>query len=98
MRIFGQQNQNIQINPSDLDIPQPGAPNNTDVESILSYTFAILAGIAIIVIVVAGMRFVLSQGNSEKANSARNTIIYAAIGLALAAGSFAIVRFVVGQF
>ena len=88
----------ITIDPEkDLEILTPGAPDSTTVSDLLQYTFAIMAAISIIVIVVAGMRFVLSQGNSEKANNARNTIIYAAVALGLAAGAFGIVRIVVGE-
>lgn len=89
-RLLGQ----ITIDPGEIDIPDPISPDQTSVQDILSYVFALMGAIAVIVIIVAGIQFVLSQGNPEKASKARNTIIYAAVGLALAAGSFGIVRIV----
>jgi uncharacterized membrane protein YjfL (UPF0719 family) len=41
------------------------------------------------------MKFVLSRGNPDAVAKARNTIIYAAVGLVISMLSFAIVRFVV---
>ena len=48
---------------------------------IASYMILITAFISIIVIVVGGLRLLFSEGNSEKARKARNTIIYAVVGL-----------------
>jgi hypothetical protein len=43
---------------------------------------AIIAGVAaVIIIVLAGLRFITSGGSSEDVAGARRTIIYAAIGL-----------------
>lgn len=43
---------------------------------------AIIAGIAaVIIIIIAGLKFVQSGGNSESVTSARRTLIYASVGL-----------------
>lgn len=86
----------IAIREDEINIPKTNPPGQGSVQDILSYVFALMGAIAVIVIIVAGIQFVLSQGNSEKTNKARNTIIYAGVGLALAATSFAIVRIVLG--
>jgi|APCry1669189034_1035192.scaffolds.fasta_scaffold130043_1 hypothetical protein len=53
--------------------------------------------IAVIVIIFAGFRFTTSGGDSGKVSSARNTIIYAAIGLLVIVLARVIVSFVIGN-
>ncbi len=56
----------------------------------------VLVGIAaVIMIIVGGLRYITSSGDPAKLNSAKNTIIYACIGVAIAAMSQVIVAFVV---
>jgi len=52
----------------------------------------IIGGIAVVMIVVAGLRFVLSGGNADSARGARETILYAAIGLVVAIMAYAVVN------
>ena len=53
--------------------------------------------IAVIMIIIAGLRYITSQGSSEATAGARNTIIYAVIGIAVVVLSQVIVRFVVSR-
>jgi hypothetical protein len=47
-------------------------------------TFSIIVGAAsVIMIIFGGFKFITSGGDAEKTKTARNTIIYAAIGLAV---------------
>lgn len=62
--------------------------------SIISY---FIGFISVIMIIIAGIKFATSNGSSEGVASARNTIIYALIGLAIAASSQLIVRFVLSK-
>lgn len=55
----------------------------------------VIVGIAsVIMIIVGGMKYVLSSGDSNQAASAKNTVLYAVIGLVVATMSQAIVLFV----
>jgi hypothetical protein len=54
--------------------------------------------IAVVVIIIAGIRFVTSSGNESSTKAARETILYAVIGLVVALLSYAIVNFVLGIF
>jgi uncharacterized membrane protein len=53
--------------------------------------------IAVIMIIVGGFRYITSGGASEKVTSAKNTIMYAVIGLIIVALSQVIVQFVLDQ-
>lgn len=66
----------------------------TTAVSILSIVLGI---ICVIVIFIAGMRFALSQGNSQSVTNARNTIIYAVVGLVVAALAQGLVQFVLSK-
>jgi hypothetical protein len=57
---------------------------------------SIVAGMAaVIMIVIGGFRYVVSAGDSGGVSAAKNTIIYAIVGLVVIAMAQAIVRFVI---
>lgn len=64
------------------------------VKTIINIISFLAGAIAVILIVVSGIRFMLSGGDSQGAASARNMLIYAIVGLAIVALSQAIVHFV----
>ena len=51
--------------------------------------------ISVIMLIYGGLRYVVSGGDSKKVTDAKNTIIYAIIGLIVAILSYAIVNFVI---
>lgn len=53
--------------------------------------------IAVIMIIVGGLRYITSDGDAGKASQAKNTIIYAIVGLVVAIMSYGIVAFIVGR-
>jgi len=64
---------------------------------ILNTVFGITGAIAVLIVVLAGFRFILSQGSPNEVAVARNAIIYALVGLVVIISAFAIVNFVVLQ-
>jgi len=71
-----------------------GGAGDTSVGRLLSVLLGLAGGIALLVIVVAGFRFVTSQGNPDATARSRNTIIYALIGLVICTLAYSIVTFV----
>lgn len=51
--------------------------------------------IAVIMLIIGGIRYVISGGDSKKVTDAKNTVLYAIIGLIIAFLAFAIVNFVI---
>ena len=51
--------------------------------------------ISVIMLVYGGLRYVLSGGDNKKVTDAKNTILYAIIGLIISLLSYAIVNFVI---
>ncbi len=60
--------------------------------------FSIVVGVvAVIMIIVGGFQYITSAGDSNKVGNAKNTILYAIIGLVIVALSQFIVRFVLNK-
>lgn len=60
--------------------------------------FSLVVGVvSIIMIIIGGLRYIISGGDSANVTSAKNTILYAIIGLAVVALSQFIVQFVLNK-
>lgn len=71
--------------------------NSSLLSIILNLVMSIAGAIAVIIIILAGFKYVTSQGESSKINQAKNSILYAAIGLTVDALAFVIVNFVLSH-
>lgn len=73
-----------------------GSINNivATVVNILSWIVGVAA---VIMIIIGGFRYVIAGGDSSAVSSAKNTIMYAIIGLVVAAVAQILVQFVLGQ-
>ncbi|MGB3024165.1 MAG: pilin [Candidatus Saccharimonadales bacterium] len=75
-----------------------GTGSDTELLSLIKNiinTLIYVAGIiAVIMIVIGGIRYITSNGDNAGVSGAKNTILYAVIGLVIAIMSFAIVNFV----
>lgn len=58
----------------------------------------ILGAISVIMIIVGGLRYVISGGDSAAVSAAKNTILYAIVGVIVALLAYAIINFVIGSF
>ncbi len=54
----------------------------------------IIGALSVIMLIWGGLRYILSGGDSKKVTDAKNTILYAIIGLIIAVLAYAIVNFV----
>ena len=65
----------------------------------ISNTLIFLVGaIAVIMLIIGGLRYVTSNGEAASIKGAKDTITYAIIGIIVAMLSFALVSFVIGRF
>ena len=81
-------------------VPNGGTPakdlNNT-IGSIINILSAVVGVIAVIMIIVGGFRYITSGGKQESIVSAKNTLLYAVVGLIIVALAQVIVRFVLND-
>jgi len=89
--------QQIQINRNDIcgsnGIPCRGV-QGTSIQTVLQIAFAIAGAAAVIIIIIAGLRYTISAGNPQEAAKAKNAILYAIIGVVVCVVGYAIVTFV----
>ncbi|MBC7943456.1 hypothetical protein H7X68_03085 [Candidatus Saccharibacteria bacterium] len=66
---------------------------------IIVNTLLFFVGItAVIAIIIGGIMYTTSGGDSAGVSKAKNTILYAVIGLVVAIAAYAIINFVLGMF
>ncbi len=68
------------------------------VQTVINVLLFIIGAVAVIMIIIGGIKYTISNGDSSQITSAKNTILYAVIGLIVALLAYAIVNFVVTQF
>lgn len=67
------------------------------VATVINVMSMIVGIIAVIMIIIGGIKYVTSSGDSNNVNSAKNTILYAIVGLIVVALAQVIVRFVLDR-
>lgn len=67
------------------------------INSVLDILSVIVGIIAVIMIIIGGLRYITSNGDSGNVTSARNTILYAIVGLIVVALAQTIVKYVLNR-
>ncbi|MCB9820286.1 hypothetical protein H6796_03245 [Candidatus Nomurabacteria bacterium] len=67
------------------------------IANIVGVLLFIIGTLAVIMLIIGGIRYTTSNGNPEQIKAAKNTLMYAVIGLIVALLAFAIVNFVVSS-
>lgn len=75
---------------------QPGALFGTDgiFTNIINAALFLIGAISVLMLIYGGIRYTLSAGNATNVTAAKNTILYAIVGIVVALLAFAIVNFV----
>lgn len=68
------------------------------IQTVVNVMLFLLGAVCVVMIVIGGIRYATSQGDQSGVSSAKNTILYAVVGLVVAVAAYAIVNFVVEQF
>ncbi len=64
-------------------------------KTITNTVLYIVGVLAVVMLIIGGIRYVVSGGDSKKVTDAKNTILYAIIGLIICFLAYAIVNFVI---
>lgn len=67
-------------------------------KTITNVLLFIIGAISVIMLIVGGIRYVVSGGDSSAVTSAKNTILYAVVGIVVAILAYALVNFVISSF
>lgn len=58
----------------------------------------IIGAVSVIMLIIGGLRYVISGGDQNAVSGAKNTILYAVIGIIVALLAYAVINFVTTQF
>jgi type IV secretory pathway VirB2 component (pilin) len=88
----------ITITKSDLNLTNaPTHIQSNEIQTVLMSIYILAGIVAVIAIVIGGIRYTTSNGDSNNVQSAKNTIQYAVIGLVIVIAAAAITEFVINN-
>lgn len=67
------------------------------ITAVLTIVFGIVGALSLLTMTIGGFKYITSQGDSQAVAKAKNTIIYALVGLLVSILATAIVTFVIGR-
>ena len=67
-------------------------------QTVTNVMLFLIGAISVVMLIYGGIRYTISQSDSTAVTNAKNTIMYAVIGIVIAILAFAIVNFVVTTF
>lgn len=75
----------------------PDTPTRIEdvIANIINVLLFVVGVTAVIMLIVGGIRYITSGGSQENVTKAKNTIIYAIVGIVVAVVAYALVNFVV---
>lgn len=86
---------------ADTDICKSAPDSNafaTFIKTIVDTMLYVLGAVSVVTIIIAGIRYTTSHGDPKAVEVAKNTLLYAVIGLIVAVMAYAIVNFVADTF
>lgn len=87
----------VSLDANNLGLPRVAA-NDATFGNIVSAVFVFTGAWALLFIVIGAVRYSASAGDQGLISKAKDTILYAIIGLAVSVLAFTIVQFVLGRF
>ena len=93
------QGANLQVGDTNCDINEAEAQAgvNNIIETVINIFSLVVGVVAVIMIIVGGLKYITSGGDSGNITGAKNTILYAVVGLVVVALAQIIVRFVLSE-
>lgn len=72
--------------------------NNTTVGGVVGGVLMLAAAVCVVFIVIGAISYTLSLGDASKIKKAKDSILYAVVGLVIVGLAFLIIQFVIGIF
>jgi len=79
------------------DVPSTLLVDGGALTTIVNALLFIIGFLSVIMLIFGGLRYIISGGNAAAVTTAKNTILYAIVGLIIAIFAYAIVNFVIGS-
>lgn len=85
------------IDANKAGIPKVSATSST-LSGVVNALLGLLGIVAVIFVIIGALGYVTSNGDPSATAKAKNTILFAIVGLVIAALAYGIVNFIVGKF
>lgn len=66
-------------------------------QRVVNTVIFLVGAIAVLMLIIGGIRYVISAGDENAVKGAKNTILYAIVGIVVALLAFAAVQFIIGR-
>lgn len=66
------------------------------ITKVINILLFVAGALAVIMLIIGGLRYTISGGNAASVSAAKNTVLYAIVGLLVAFFAYAIVNWVIG--
>jgi hypothetical protein len=84
------------LDPTKINLPKPTA-DQAHLTKVLNITLAIMGALAFLMLVIAGFRYTISQGDPTRIADTKRMMIYTVVGLLVIALAATVVNFVLGK-
>jgi hypothetical protein len=71
-------------------------PTDATLQIVLTIIFTTTGAISLLIMTIAGFRYITSRGSPQDVGKSKNAIVYAVIGLLVSVSAGAIIKFVIG--
>lgn len=85
---------NLQVGSTDCNVDDPQGQVNNIITTVINIFSLVVGVVSVIMIIVGGLKYITSGGEAGNVSGAKNTILYAIIGLVVVALAQVVVRFV----
>lgn len=84
----------LSTNSTGCDVEDPEETVNNIITTVINIFSLVVGVVSVIMIIIGGLKYITSGGDSGNVSGAKNTILYAIVGLVIVALAQVIVRFV----
>lgn len=84
------------VDPDSIGVPKVELTQST-IGDVFSAVLVFVGGMSVLFMLVGAARYVTANGDAKQVTTAKNTIIYALIGMIVSSMAFIIVQFVLGR-
>lgn len=73
------------------------SPGTSTIQAVMTLVFTVTGAAAVIMVIIGGIKYAGSQGDPQGVSKAKNTIIFAVLGLVISIFAVTIVQYVGGK-
>jgi hypothetical protein len=88
----------VNIGANQIGVPTSTGNIGVGIANIIKLLMSVVGSLALVFLIVGGLQLAFSTGNAKRISQARETILYAVVGIVVSIAALAIVTFVSNSF